>query len=238
MLMAAGLLWMSSGGDSGRITQAKSMIFGSITGLLLLVGLSLFLNFINPDLINPRALTLDTIQKKELEAEARAKLGGTAEEFKNKGCASDEELTAGVEFYATGYYKAPYRDISQQTNYYLCDVHMQGTCPAGVNNSGSCIENGKYIFPDYPNYKPCNSFSQAQYANYFSASTLVVGKTIAGPKCSNLPKGTQICFKGKTYTITDSGSGIQGKRIDILSGSLLETNTNTGKGTLKIGACN
>ena len=235
MLMAAGLLWMVSGGDSGKITTAKNMIFGSVTGLLLVVGLSLFLNFINPDLVNLKTISLDSIQRKDLEAEAEAKLGNTAEEYKNKSCATNEELQAGTDFYATGYYKAPWQD--NQTTYYLCDVAMQGTCPNGANNGGSCTENGKPIFPKYPNYKPCNTFSKEQYNNYFSASDLIVGKTVAGPKCPNLPKNTQICFKGKTYTITDSGGGIKGKRIDILSSSVSQANANSGTGTLNIGAC-
>jgi hypothetical protein len=236
VLMAAGLLWLVSGGDNGKITTAKNLIIGSVTGLLLLVGLSLFLSFINPDLIKTKSIELESIDRKELEAEADIKLGNTAEEYKNKPCATNEELAAGVDFYATGYYKAPWQD--NQTNFYLCDVHMQGTCPNGVNNGGSCTENGKPIFPKYPNYKPCNQFSKAQYNNYFSASNLIVGKTIAGPRCSNLPKNTQVCFKGKTYTITDSGGGIQGKRIDILSSSRSQANINSSRGTLKIGACN
>lgn len=235
MLMAAGLLWIVSGGDSGKITTAKNLIIGSVTGLILLVGLNLFLTFINPDLVNPQAITLESIERKNLEAQADEKLGNTAEEFKNKACATTNELATGIEFYATGYYKAPYSD--NQTNYYLCHVHMQGTCPNGTNQSGSCTENGKPIFSKYPNYKPCNRFSKNQYSSYFSASDLKVGKTIAGPDCSNLPKNTKVCFKGKTYTITDSGSGIKGRRIDILSGSLGETLTNSGRGILTIGAC-
>lgn len=70
MLMAAGLLWLVSGGDSGKINQAKKMIFGSVFGLLLLVGLSLFLSFINPDLAATKVLSLPSIQRIEIESEA------------------------------------------------------------------------------------------------------------------------------------------------------------------------
>jgi len=66
MLMAAGLLWMVSGGDSGKITTAKNMILGSITGLLLVVGLSLFLSFINPDLVNLKPISLPSIKRIEI----------------------------------------------------------------------------------------------------------------------------------------------------------------------------
>jgi hypothetical protein len=69
ILMAAGLLWMVSGGDSGKITTAKNLIFGSVTGLILLVGLVLFLSFINPDLANLKNISLPSIQRIEIEPE-------------------------------------------------------------------------------------------------------------------------------------------------------------------------
>jgi hypothetical protein len=50
MLMAAGLIWLTSMGDPGKIGQAKKMIGGSIMGTALLVGAWFFLNTINPDL--------------------------------------------------------------------------------------------------------------------------------------------------------------------------------------------
>ena len=50
MLMAAGIVWITSMGDSGKIGQAKKMIGGSIMGTALLVGAWFFLNTINPDL--------------------------------------------------------------------------------------------------------------------------------------------------------------------------------------------
>lgn len=67
-LMAAGLLWIVSGGDSNKISQAKKMILGSITGLFLMVGLNMILAFINPDLTKPKAITLSYIEKIDLFA--------------------------------------------------------------------------------------------------------------------------------------------------------------------------
>lgn len=67
-LMAAGLLWIVSGGDSTKISQAKKMILGSVTGLLLMVGLNMLLAFINPDLTKPKAITLTYIEKIDLFA--------------------------------------------------------------------------------------------------------------------------------------------------------------------------
>ncbi len=69
MLMVAGLLWLVSGGDSGKITQAKKMIGGSIFGLTLLAGLTVFLGFINPDLAITKIISLPSISRIDIEFE-------------------------------------------------------------------------------------------------------------------------------------------------------------------------
>lgn len=231
MLMAAGLLWIVSGGDSGKITTAKNLIIGSVTGLILLVGLNLFLTFINPDLVNPQAITLESIERKEIEALAEGRNGSTAESFKNSKCATDEELENGTEFYATGYYKPVYNNSSN----FFCVVAMQCSCPSGVDTGKTCD-----IYKNtYPNYHPCKYFGSATpYCNMTSSGSAPQIGDIAGPACSNLPKGSYVCFKGKTYRITDSGGGIKGKRIDIWSGSdLKQAYSNTGVGKLTKGPC-
>jgi len=236
VLMAGGLLWLISSGDATKITQAKELITGSITGLVILMSSYIILVQINPDLTKFQPITIGTIKRIDLEL-AKAKLGSTAEEYKSKSCPSEAELNAGVEFYATGYYKIPFQE--SQDIKYLCMVHMQGTCPNGVNDGVTCSQDGKPVFPDYPTYKPCKNFTSAQYNNYFNQPGLVVGKTIAGPiKCGGkLSTNNQVCFKNHTYKITDSGSGIQGRRIDILSSSEKESLSNSGKGILKSGPC-
>jgi hypothetical protein len=62
MLMAGGLLWLVSGGDASRITQAKELIIGSITGLIILVGSYILLIQINPDLVNFQPLGIGVIK--------------------------------------------------------------------------------------------------------------------------------------------------------------------------------
>jgi hypothetical protein len=52
VLMAAGLIWLASGGSQEKIGQAKNMISGSIIGLVLLFGSYTLLNTINPELVN------------------------------------------------------------------------------------------------------------------------------------------------------------------------------------------
>jgi hypothetical protein len=59
ILMAGGLLWLTSGGSAAKIGQAKELMTGSIIGLIILVGAWMILNTINPNLT--RLPSIDTL---------------------------------------------------------------------------------------------------------------------------------------------------------------------------------
>jgi len=65
VLMGGGLLWLISGGDASKITQAKDMIIGSITGLIILMSSYIILTQINPDLVKMKSISLGYISKME-----------------------------------------------------------------------------------------------------------------------------------------------------------------------------
>ncbi len=65
VLMAAGLMWLTSGGSQEKIGQAKNMISGSIIGLVLLFGSYTILNLVNPELVNFHVRNIPNI--KEIE---------------------------------------------------------------------------------------------------------------------------------------------------------------------------
>ncbi len=65
MLMAAGVIWLISGGDSGKVSQAKELISGSIAGLIILVVSWVILNTINPDLVNLKSIETTNLAKIE-----------------------------------------------------------------------------------------------------------------------------------------------------------------------------
>lgn len=232
MLMAGGVLWLISGGDASRITQAKELIIGSITGLIILVGSYILLIQINPDLVSFQPLGIGTIRGMELKL-AKAKDSPTARQY-NASCATDAELAAGTKFYATGYYKPAW----ENSDTFRCIVAMQCTCPNGRNMTKNCDQ---LYGRTYPGYNPCNEFpSDTAYCNKTKSGSAPQDGDIAGPSdCPNLPLGDQVCFEGKTYKITDAGGGIKGKRIDIWSGTNLQKALDvTGVGILKKGACN
>ncbi|MFA5154864.1 MAG: pilin [Patescibacteria group bacterium] len=61
VLMGGGVLWLISGGNESRITQAKELIAGSITGLVILFCSWIILNTINPDLLKMKVITTQVI---------------------------------------------------------------------------------------------------------------------------------------------------------------------------------
>jgi len=63
VLMAGGILWLTSAGSSDKISQAKGLIMGSITGLLLVFSSWLILKTINPYLLNFKIQTINNIEK-------------------------------------------------------------------------------------------------------------------------------------------------------------------------------
>jgi hypothetical protein len=66
-LMGGGILWLTSMGNDSKITKAKEMIFGSLTGVALLYGSYLILNTINPELIQLKTIESQSISKVELD---------------------------------------------------------------------------------------------------------------------------------------------------------------------------
>ncbi len=69
VLMGGGIIWLTSGGDSGKVSQAKDLISGSIIGLIILVVAWVILNTINPNLVNLTLIKTDTLTKVILDSD-------------------------------------------------------------------------------------------------------------------------------------------------------------------------
>src|SRR6056297_1341586 len=63
MIMAGGITYLSSGGSSERIGSAKKMIFGALSGLVILLFSHMLLEIINPKLVDLKPITLETIEE-------------------------------------------------------------------------------------------------------------------------------------------------------------------------------
>lgn len=67
VLMAGGVLWLVSRGEASKITQAKDLIIGSITGLIILASSYLVLLQINPSLVNLQNISIKSVLSEVVE---------------------------------------------------------------------------------------------------------------------------------------------------------------------------
>jgi hypothetical protein len=65
-LVIGGVMWLTAGGSSQRVSQAKSWISGSLTGLVLVLLSWLILQTINPNLVSFTSLDVKKIEPAEL----------------------------------------------------------------------------------------------------------------------------------------------------------------------------
>ena len=69
VLMGGGIMWLTSSGDSGKITKAKQLMGGALTGMILLACSWIILNTINPELTQLQSIdtkVVDTAKIKNL----------------------------------------------------------------------------------------------------------------------------------------------------------------------------
>lgn len=66
VIMAAGVVWLTSGGAQ-RLSTARDWITNAVIGLLLVVGSYVVLNIVNPDLVRLRALEVQIVKPIEFE---------------------------------------------------------------------------------------------------------------------------------------------------------------------------
>ena len=87
VLMGGGLIWLTSGGDSSKINNAKEMIIGSITGMIILFCAWIILNTVNPALLELKPIETVIITKTGIESVicCDPKVGGEIMNITNQG---------------------------------------------------------------------------------------------------------------------------------------------------------
>ena len=148
VLMWGGLLWLTAGGDQGKVTEAKAWIAASLTGLVIALSSWTILYVINPDLVAFNALKINDIEKVELENNQHICTWKRAAVATAKTCPAGEHIgndcnpekqpkkTVGV---GSGGYGTTYQTIDDD---YICccpslgeDIKMLGPLANGELNN-------------------------------------------------------------------------------------------------------
>ncbi len=90
MLMAGGLLWLTSGGDASKISKAKTLIGGSVTGLVILFSAYMILYEINPELTKLKPIVVGEVSDNMNVMVASG--SDSAENIITQSCLTDNEL--------------------------------------------------------------------------------------------------------------------------------------------------
>ncbi len=99
VLMGGGVLWLTSGGSENRVSQAKNIIAGSVTGLILLFGSWMLLNTINPELLQLRSISMIGVGTIESASQIEYRFGcceceiNIATQGTRKTCSSNVGMT-------------------------------------------------------------------------------------------------------------------------------------------------
>lgn len=168
VLMAGGVMWIASAGDSSLVTKAKEMIFGSLSGMALLIGAWFFLNTINPQLTQLPALETVIINKINMGCCDVAKVSRKAEMTSDTKCSSGFSMEKQLS--AAGICEQEVCCIIQ-----MCDNAYGCTNPPTIKNcvdtlAGTCTTIAK------------KSTLDANGINF--TSTTKIGLCDSAPECS------------------------------------------------------
>ncbi len=182
VLMAAGVIWLTSGGSQDKIGQAKNMISGSIIGLLLLFGSYTILNLVNPELVNFHVSDIPAIGKLQSSTYCNNKVGtievlaDNLEEKDGKIYDKNEKKLLGE--VCTGNQVCVLEDDVEQNPEYRC--RKIGCCQAFVDGGSSADE--WYFSKIYQNSNNCpvgNSVktSDIEFSGQFNSDYLTAEVT-------------------------------------------------------------
>jgi hypothetical protein len=65
MIAVGGFIYLTAGGDPGKITKAKGIIVNAVVGLFIAVGSYTVLSLVNTDLVSFKSLRIEIVQRKE-----------------------------------------------------------------------------------------------------------------------------------------------------------------------------
>lgn len=139
VLMGAGVIWLTSGGDSGKISQAKELISGAVVGLIILVCAWMILNTINPNLTKLSNLEVSVVKKEE---KGFIKCCSPT----NGETVVVTDIKDGKKVFASGENKG--KAIKCADGYKECKEN-ESCSVSGANSTFSCIDTANYNCCEY-----------------------------------------------------------------------------------------
>ena len=139
ILMGGGLMWLVSGGDVSRVTQAKELIIGSITGLIILISSYLILLQVNPNLVNLSSVAVTSIKQITIYPDADIDVVGGARAYAD-GCAAARKGDLTI--------CAAYGERQPEGLINLEKVKVNSSVAQKYTDAMECVKkkNGKYLF--------------------------------------------------------------------------------------------
>jgi len=199
ILMAGGVQWIISGGNTKKIESAKKMISGSLFGSFLLLGSYFILNTINPDLTKLPVIEMRSIEGMVIER-------GCCDKTKNNKKA---EITSSENCEKSDFHPGYGLNLEGQCEPYICCLEHQN---AEAKTSGEPLRAcSKKLKGDCSeshmttSEKDCTEISSCQEAKYTDASCDGVAD---GEKANNSKLITNSwCYSGVLWT----GEGAEGE---------------------------
>jgi len=204
MLMIAGVIWITSGGDTGKIANAKKMISGSLGGMALLIGAWFLLNTINPNLTKLPAIKMENITYQSVKDGCCTKIKNTSK----TGMTVSANCTDGY-FYenkilnsSTGKCEDPVCCMEEQTTVYngqsskflTCLDILKDKCnEMKANNKDNVNLTYKFTYTN----TSCSKYSRC--INPDSGITLISDKLCVGKDNSETVIGGGYCYGEKLY---------------------------------------
>ncbi len=235
VILIAGFLWLMSAGSPDRISQAKELIIGALSGLALALMSYFILNIINPELIMNRPIVIRVVSPILSEIADQKFGGGKPDAQGNKpstaGECSQQRASGEQRPVQITSYCRPKREDYASEDIFLCDLAMQCTCPSGRDTGKICNPGGR-------SWAPCKPFNldTTQYCNH-TASGQPPRSSLVAADTTCYAMGSQVCIDGRTYTVGDRGGWIKGDHFDLWNEDCNVARTVNSTVTASAGAC-
>lgn len=151
-------------------------------------------------------------------------------DYANRSCtvfSEAEQQSGSFEAFVTGYCKPQAQDFANREEF-LCSTALNCSCPNGLTQEKNCHASSF-------SWQGCNEFDdQATDYCHQTASTVKPETGHVAADWSCFPKNSQVEIDDQTYTITDKGSLIKGRRFDIWFEDCRQAEKSTGIYQVKI----